>query len=194
MALEHEAKVLPNCNLLNEQEYVTSNTKSKLLGLLWKSKCDTLYYSVILNIGAANSKRNVLFTNSKIFHSLDFTNPFTVTAKLIMQFLWKYSADWYEKLPDPIQKSWHQFYTQSPASNNFPFTRSWSLWIANILISYVPNRVSPFWKKVSFSWMWSSTVNLVSSHNSSKFRMVLVHQCWIYELENICRKSGRRNT
>lgn len=88
----------------NENEMV------KVLGTLWKPKCDV--YSFIVNGDSDDSpltKRKILSEVARIYDIVGFLSPVIVKAKILLQSLWTSQFDWDDDLPLDICAQWLKF-------------------------------------------------------------------------------------
>ncbi|XP_077531278.1 uncharacterized protein LOC144143391 [Haemaphysalis longicornis] len=87
--------------------------RMKVLGVPWERAGDCIYLSTkdASEFAAANpsAKRTVLQTFARMYDPLGYFAPFTVTAKLVFQDLWKKSRSWDERLPDDEQARWNSW-------------------------------------------------------------------------------------
>ncbi|XP_077531270.1 uncharacterized protein LOC144143379 [Haemaphysalis longicornis] len=79
----------------------------KVLGVAWERVGDCIYLSTkdASEFATANpsTKRTVLQMFARMYDPLGSFAPFTLTAKLVFQDLWKKSRSWDERLPDDKQ-------------------------------------------------------------------------------------------
>ncbi|XP_026465704.1 uncharacterized protein LOC113368052 [Ctenocephalides felis] len=96
---------------LSATDFSEQNNTVKTLDLS-RNQVDDIFkisYSNIF-ITSADTKRSVLSTIAKIYDPIGrLISPITITAKLIMQELWKCNLDWEDALPDELQDSWNDF-------------------------------------------------------------------------------------
>ncbi|XP_072384568.1 uncharacterized protein [Diabrotica undecimpunctata] len=99
-------------DLQNNQQvehYLSEDITSKTLGLYWNTQLDILQYNINFNIQSQTTKRSVLSMISQIFDPLGLVGPVIITAKVIMQSLWKLKLDWNESLPQDLHTAWNKF-------------------------------------------------------------------------------------
>lgn len=65
----------------------------KTLGLLWNSNKDILQYEIKSPSNPKATKRRILSTIAQIYDPLGLIGPVVMTAKQIMQELWKVNKD-----------------------------------------------------------------------------------------------------
>lgn len=88
----------------------TDNSSLKTLGLKWDPSADCFQVSIPDNLMSKKpTKRNVLSDIAKVYDPLGFIAPVTVSAKLIMQSIWKENIEWDSIIPLSIQKIWNSF-------------------------------------------------------------------------------------
>ena len=77
----------------------------KVLGLKWLSVNDCFLFDGVElpgNLEMVSSKRVVLSILARFFDPLGFLNPFTMTAKILFQEIWRLGLEWDERLPDEV--------------------------------------------------------------------------------------------
>jgi hypothetical protein len=84
----------------------------KALGIFWNPVED--YFGFHTNTDATNmqvkyTKRYILSEISKLFDPLGWLAPLVVTAKILMQTIWKEKIEWDEEVPDHIKRQWEEF-------------------------------------------------------------------------------------
>ena len=96
--------------LATDENIQDKDIETKVLGLRWNAKDDTLKlqerhaHSTINTI----TKREVLRESSKIYDPLGLLTPVTIRAKIFIQELWEQGYTWDELLPENAQKKWIQ--------------------------------------------------------------------------------------
>ena len=96
----------------------------KLLGLFWNPSKDSIIYTV--NLAESNNKltkRTIFSQIVKLFDPLGLLGPVVVSAKIIVQYLWKAKLPWDETVPLSLQRSWVNYHDQLPLLNNIQFPR-----------------------------------------------------------------------
>ncbi|XP_072375349.1 uncharacterized protein [Diabrotica undecimpunctata] len=84
------APILNFNNQNNVSLEIGANDTIKTLGLLWSPKSDTFHFNVQpIEHKCKVTKRLILSTISKIFDPLGLLSAVTITAKIILQDLWK---------------------------------------------------------------------------------------------------------
>lgn len=113
---------------INTKLQLDTDQTLKTLGVHWQSTNDTIIYTVqpikIKNVSI--TKRFILSEIAKIFDPLGLLGPVIVTARLIMQSLWRETLDWDESLPAYIHTQWTAFAEQL---NNFD-KMSFNRWVS----------------------------------------------------------------
>lgn len=113
------------------QEQVTSSAvlnldkdgMSKTLGVQWNPKEDTFQYSIKIKTPASCTKRMMVSSIAQIFDPLGLLAPVIVTAKLLIQHLWKLNVGWDESLPEDIFMRWVNYVADIQYLNNFVIRR-----------------------------------------------------------------------
>lgn len=72
---------------------------------------------------SACTKRSILSCIAQIFDPLGLLRPVIVTAKIIIQKLWKLRIDWDESLPSEIYTEWMDYVVKLQEFNEFKVQR-----------------------------------------------------------------------
>ncbi|XP_050315358.1 uncharacterized protein LOC126749716 [Anthonomus grandis grandis] len=97
---------------------------SKTLGLLWNHISDTLEYKIgPIESSTRVTKRTILSSISQIFDPLGLLSPVTISAKIILQQLWKLKISWDESIPMDLFTIWSSYRTQLVELNNLKIPR-----------------------------------------------------------------------
>ncbi|KAL7735481.1 hypothetical protein ACLKA6_010517 [Drosophila palustris] len=87
----------------------------RTLGLYWSPMEDEFRFSVNFEIPlGVPTKRIVLSTIARLFDPLGWLSPLIVTAKMLMQRLWKEGLKWDDQVSASIQKEWTKFINDLP--------------------------------------------------------------------------------
>lgn len=92
-----------------------SEHTTKALGMNWRPFNDELFYQFKLSqskIKRFSTKRMVLSVIASLFDPLGLINPIIVTAKILMQDIWKSKLNWDESLPQALNTRWGLFFNQ----------------------------------------------------------------------------------
>lgn len=113
-------KAIPN--ELQEQQVsfdeAGMNNSIKTLGLIWNPQDDYFTFRAAeVDLEVVPTKRKVLSEIGQLFDPLGFLGPIIVSAKLIMQDIWRLGLEWDQELPEEILRKWKQFRQQLPAVN-----------------------------------------------------------------------------
>ncbi|XP_046426001.1 uncharacterized protein LOC124182586 [Neodiprion fabricii] len=109
---------------INLQLQSSDDKTLKTLGIYWNSQQDAIIYTVKkMAIPNKTTKRIILSEVAKIFDPLGLLQPVIVTAKLIMQQLWKLELAWDETLPANIHTAWVDFSSHLSELHNLTFRR-----------------------------------------------------------------------
>ncbi|XP_041988165.1 uncharacterized protein LOC121739697 [Aricia agestis] len=98
---------LPVDRLADDVVQPVTKGEQKTLGILWDSRGDTLKFNTSLSrvpkevreLQRAPTKREALSTVMSIYDPLGLLSCYTITAKVILQGLWRQKLDWDEPLP-----------------------------------------------------------------------------------------------
>ncbi|XP_054717268.1 uncharacterized protein LOC129226664 [Uloborus diversus] len=80
----------------------------KVLGLRWNSTLDDITYNIHFSDKhrAFPTKRSILSSVSSIFDPLGWLSPFIITAKILIQDLWKCQLSWDDPVPPELKERW----------------------------------------------------------------------------------------
>ncbi|KAI5640379.1 pao retrotransposon peptidase domain-containing protein [Phthorimaea operculella] len=96
-----------------------SRSVLKILGIQWDPQADAFTYSVS-HVDIEFTKRSILSNVARIFDPLGWVTPYVLTAKLILQNLWRLQLNWDEEIPRDISNDWRKFVQDL---NNLPNIR-----------------------------------------------------------------------
>ncbi len=97
---------------------------SKALGIHWNVTQDQFHVAVPPTpVDVAPTKRTIASTTAKIFDILGLFSPITITAKILLQQLWKLHLDWDTPVPDTIATEWQRWISTVPAIASHPINR-----------------------------------------------------------------------
>lgn len=88
---------------------ITGSQTKGTLGLQWCCESDELIYRFRNNTRKAFSKRAILSVVSQIFDPLGLLSPFIITAKILLQTLWKLNLTWDEGVPQDVHSEWSRW-------------------------------------------------------------------------------------
>lgn len=116
----HE-EILDDVSIEDREVLLDFESTVKTLGISWQPTTDSFTFnSSKSTIPSKWTKRNVLSEISKLFDPLGWMAPFVVTAKILMQQIWKHETctDWDSPLPHELLSLWedifHQLQNQIP--------------------------------------------------------------------------------
>lgn len=96
----------------------------KTLGLAWASETDVLKFSIKPNLETKKvTKRIILSETAQIFDPLGLLSICTVSAKIIIQQLWRLNFTWDESVPLDINTAWLAFRNQLKYLNEINIPR-----------------------------------------------------------------------
>lgn len=82
---------------------------SKTLGIKWNHSKDLLQYTIGLSCPQITTKKTIMSNIAQIFDPLGLLTPVIITAKLLIQELWKLQVEWDESLPSEIFTKWTDY-------------------------------------------------------------------------------------
>lgn len=127
--ISNKPQVFQDSNInLNDVNYIiTDDEKIKTLGMSWNSNHDHFYFSLdnnlVQNSNVVWSKRTILSIIARVYDPLGLISCVTVTAKCMLQTLWKNNIGWDDPLPDELNISWHNYFSQLHLLNNLKIPR-----------------------------------------------------------------------
>jgi len=92
---------------------------AKTLGIKWNQSKDLFQYSIKISDSTSCTKRKILSIIARIFDPLGLLAPVIVTAKILIQELWKLQIGWDESLPLDILTKWSSYVTEMQQLNGF---------------------------------------------------------------------------
>ncbi|KAF2904069.1 hypothetical protein ILUMI_02103 [Ignelater luminosus] len=101
----------------------------KVLGLYW----DTVYDNIFLDLSSVISfvnkiqictKKNVMQAIGRIYDPLQISGPFTITAKILLQLIWKLKIDWDSELPSEYRSDWIKWCNDLKNLTSYGISRS----------------------------------------------------------------------
>ncbi|KMQ87175.1 hypothetical protein RF55_13617 [Lasius niger] len=99
---------------------------AKTLGIKWNPSKDVLQYTICVQASETSAciKRSILSSIfAQIFDPLGLLGPVIVTAKIMIQKLWKLRIDWDESLPSDIYTEWMDYVVKIQELNEFKVQR-----------------------------------------------------------------------
>ncbi|KAL7730613.1 hypothetical protein ACLKA6_000604 [Drosophila palustris] len=79
----------------------------RALGVCWTPLEDSFRFRVNFEIPVCiPTKRIILSTIARLFDPMGWLSPIVITAKMLMQVLWKTKLKWDDHVPTDVQKSW----------------------------------------------------------------------------------------
>ncbi|KAF2901852.1 hypothetical protein ILUMI_04338, partial [Ignelater luminosus] len=106
-------KALNITNNVNDDVYLNRAETTKTLGLHWCPFAETLGYKVQSALHSDFvTKRQILFSISKVFDPLGLLSPCTIIGKIILQAVWTEKMDWDEEISVPIRKRWQKLQSE----------------------------------------------------------------------------------
>lgn len=104
--------------------------EARTLSIVWNCNMDQFQFSSLAHLDPLETitKQSILSRISLIFDPLGLLGPVTLTAKMIMQDLWRFGLDWDESIPLELHTKWKRYEAELPALRQI----------------YVPRRIIPF--------------------------------------------------
>ena len=102
----------------------------KTLGLRWNPNCDRFSYGMGSKIRSTDTtelntptKREVLRLVMSVFDPLGFLACLIVSARVLLQEVWRSGIGWDDKLPDKLVERWHVWWRQLQSLSSFTVPR-----------------------------------------------------------------------
>jgi len=88
------------------------HTTVNILGVQWTPQTDQVHLATtkFTSINNLITKREVLQQSCKVFDPLGLATPISITAKILIQRLWKENVDWDEPLNDVLCEEWSSIF------------------------------------------------------------------------------------
>ncbi|XP_011867810.1 PREDICTED: uncharacterized protein LOC105561982, partial [Vollenhovia emeryi] len=84
----------------------------KILGIGWSPALDSFEFSVSLAATVPISKRTILSALATLYDPLGWVTPATITAKILMQQLWRLKVGWDDKISEALLSHWTEIYSR----------------------------------------------------------------------------------
>ncbi|XP_055923279.1 uncharacterized protein LOC129953816 [Eupeodes corollae] len=90
------------------------DSSTKTLGIQWNASSDTFSFSITPESFSSSSvtKRSVLSTIAKLYDPAGWLAPIIITAKILMQQIWKDQTGWDENLSYLSEQCWKSFLSE----------------------------------------------------------------------------------
>ncbi|XP_031334918.1 uncharacterized protein LOC116164833 [Photinus pyralis] len=124
--ISNEPEVLSGIKLSDKHPNVLnvgSNENIKTLGLMWSGKTDSLTFKISHSQQRKVTKRIILSETAQIFDPLGLLGACTISAKIVLQDLWREKLDWDESVSNALFERWSRFREQLPILNNLRVPR-----------------------------------------------------------------------
>lgn len=95
----------------------------KSLGVLWKPTEDIFLFEVKTNACKKVTKRTILSNIATLFDPLGFLSPIIITAKLLMQELWRKQVPWDHQVDEKTAEQWRIFEDELKTVENITIQR-----------------------------------------------------------------------
>ncbi|XP_025995820.2 uncharacterized protein LOC105202869 [Solenopsis invicta] len=92
---------------------------AKTLGVKWNHEKDVFQYSIKIACPTSCTKRQMLSGIAQIFDPVGLLAPVILTAKLLIQELWRLQLGWDESLPTDVFTKWSNYVTDIQCLNEF---------------------------------------------------------------------------
>ena len=93
------------------------------LGTAWDPHQDCFKFGSFKESEGYLTKRKVVTELARIFDPVGWLSPLTLTAKFIVQDLWRARLDWDEQLPKPFDRQWLSFRQEISQAHQFTVPR-----------------------------------------------------------------------
>lgn len=135
------ADIDPNNHGLACNKSNATDEQIEVLGIIWNPARDVFQFKVVFDKITPTTKRQILSTIARLYDPLGWVIPVTVSAKIIMQHLWRLQISWDAPAPDSILVKWQQFYTKLSYLNDISIPRWTERKVAlNLSCTVLPTR------------------------------------------------------
>jgi hypothetical protein len=98
----------------------------RTLGLLWNCENDSFNFKSSIE-STAKTKRQVFQQVASVFDPLGFLAPIVMSAKILLQDIWRSGCDWEDPLPQRLLSIWNSWATELQAINSIKIPRCFQL-------------------------------------------------------------------
>jgi len=102
---------------------ISVDERVKILGVVWNPVRDVFQFKVHLNQSVPDSKREILSTIAKLYDPLGWVSPVVVSAKILMQELWRSQISWDQSIPESLKVRWQLIYSKLSYLNDVSIPR-----------------------------------------------------------------------
>lgn len=102
---------------------IATDEKLKILGIVWNPTRDIFQFKVSLPPSGSWTKREILSTIAKLYDPLGWVTPVTVSAKILMQQLWRLKLSWDDVISNPLLDKWQTVYSKLSHLNDLKIAR-----------------------------------------------------------------------
>ncbi len=100
----------------------------KALGMHWDVAKNTLHVTTpVVTPGKVITKCLVASITAQVYDVLGLYSPFVISAKILLQQLWKDKVDWDDKVTDNIQLRWRAWTDDVLTVTNHPIARKYTV-------------------------------------------------------------------
>ncbi|XP_076301820.1 uncharacterized protein LOC143219898 [Lasioglossum baleicum] len=93
-------------------KFLTPDDEVKILGVSWNPSRDAFQFQVSLSNTLPSTKRTILSTIAKLYDPLGWVTPAIISAKVIIQDLWRLRIAWDDPISGPALDRWTAIYTR----------------------------------------------------------------------------------
>ncbi|XP_011858727.1 PREDICTED: uncharacterized protein LOC105556251, partial [Vollenhovia emeryi] len=102
---------------------LSPDERLNILGIGWHPATDVFEFRVSLDNGIPSTKRTILSAIAKFYDPLGWVTPVTITAKTLMQNLWRIKLEWDERIPETLLTKWREIYSRLRHLGDLQITR-----------------------------------------------------------------------
>ena len=191
---------VPRCNLAPSISKIGLGSQplpdSKDLGLLWNTDPDWLLVN-FHEFCEASTRRQMVSQLASQFDPVGVASPFTLEARLILQKVSTFGADWDDTLPEDVEDKWKKWLSSLNKLDGLSIPRHYFV-ISEAKYAAAVHQLNGFYDTSNFVFCRVVCLRRVVNDASqvsfilSKSRLVLTHQATVIGLSLV--KSWRRRS
>ncbi|XP_076301717.1 uncharacterized protein LOC143219725 [Lasioglossum baleicum] len=96
-------------------KFLAPDDEVKILGVSWNPSRDAFQFQVLISDTPPSTKRTILSTIAKLYDPLGWVTPAIISAKILIQDLWRLRIEWDTPISGPALDRWTAIYTRLPS-------------------------------------------------------------------------------
>ena len=114
---------VPECDRAMEVKSLQSECHSKVLGIKWDVKTDSIYFDVNVMCNKPLTRRIMLSIVSSLYDPLGLVIPILIPGKLLFQDATRMKLNWDDEVPPDMVKRWHMWVQSLQGMKNIQIPR-----------------------------------------------------------------------